>query len=803
MSTIDKLRQTSLDELRVRGSQALAVYSERLGWSRSTRLISDRELLDLLRTSNKQFGSTRDLLSHFRERRSPGYFPVFDDRTGTVEEFNRRWPGSAQKLIERADKIGEGCFSLLGFSELNFGKPIDWLFEPVAGKRVPLVHWSRFNNLDDQLSGDKKIVWELNRHQHFATLGQAYWLTGDVKYATIFVDQINGWIDQNPPKLGINWSSSLEVAFRSLSWLWALYFFKEAEALDDATFARITKFLYLNALHLETFLSTYYSPNTHLTGEALGLFFIGSIFPEFKDAKRWRDTGLEILTEQLDKQVQPDGIYFEQTSYYHRYTTDFYLHLKISLMLNGEPFPSKLDTKLQQLVDHLMYITRPDGTSPLFGDDDGGKLVKLEHRRANDFRATLSTAAAVFKRADYKFVAGGPAEETLWLLGSKAIRELDELRHSEPSKTSMGFETGGYYVMRDGWNLNSNYLLFDCGPHGVFNCGHAHADALSYVLSANGKSFLDDPGTFTYTTSKGMRDWFRSSAAHNTLTIDGQSWSNPAGPFSWQSISSCEKSKWLAKDRFDYVVGTVTGPSLVGLQHRRAILFLKNDYWIVCDRAVFSGTHEVKTWFHLDPGVEAQTSDANVVEVAEGHDFSLKMAIFAGKGSWNRETGWVSHCYGVKEDAPVLAYSTHVSETAELITFLVPQSSASVPAAINEIKAADGRAFEVDRDACHDVLLCSGGSAGNRRVETQRLVSNFSLAWVRFKNEDAVVPDEFVLIDGNLLQLDGRALVKSKKRIGYLAAKRVGDSFSIETDDRSQELSLPIEILESSNSSLR
>ena len=136
-------------------------------------------------------------------------------------------------------------------------------------------------------------------------------------------------MDQNPPKLGINWASSLEVAFRSISWLWALYFFKDSPALTSSLFLRALKFLYLHARHLETYLSTYFSPNTHLTGEALGLFYLGTLLPEFRAAARWRETGRRILLEQMARHVQPDGVYFEQSSYYHRYTTDFYTHFLI------------------------------------------------------------------------------------------------------------------------------------------------------------------------------------------------------------------------------------------------------------------------------------------------------------------------------------------------------------------------------------------------------------------------------------------------------------------------------------------
>src|SRR4029453_6203325 len=137
-------------------------------------------------------------------------------------------------------------------------------------------------------------------------------------------NHLASWMDQNPPKMGTHWASSLEIAFRSISWLWSFYFFTESRSLSLDLFARALAFLYLNARHLETYLSTYFSPNTHLTGEALGLFYLGTLLPEFTDSDRGRRPGLRILAEQLSRHVKPDGSYFEQSSYYHRYTTDFY-----------------------------------------------------------------------------------------------------------------------------------------------------------------------------------------------------------------------------------------------------------------------------------------------------------------------------------------------------------------------------------------------------------------------------------------------------------------------------------------------
>src|SRR5262249_13564816 len=159
----------------------------------------------------------------------------------------------------------------------------------------------------------------------------------------------------------------------------------------------------------------YFSPNTHLTGEALGLFYLGMALPEMVRARGWRELGLRILVEQARKQAREDGVYFEQSSYYHRYATDFYTHLFAITRGNAIALDPETETTLWQnleaMLDHLMWITRPDGTSPLFGDDDGGRLIKLAARAANDFRDTLAAGSALLSRGDWKYVAGpAPAE---------------------------------------------------------------------------------------------------------------------------------------------------------------------------------------------------------------------------------------------------------------------------------------------------------------------------------------------------------------------------------------------------------
>ena len=804
---LQKLRRASFNELRVRGSQAVAMFAERAGWARGAKLPSDEQLLRLL--DSRQFAggtpeSTAVLLDHFRSRSAESFFAAFENPTETLAAFRQHWPEAEKQILQRAARILEDSFQLLGYRDLKFGSPIDWHLEPLAGKRSPLVHWSRLNYLDPQVTGDKKIIWELNRHQYFVTLGQAYWLSGDERYAETFAAHVNQWMEQNPPKLGVNWASSLEVAFRSISWLWALHFFKNSAALTPPLLVRMLKFLYLHARHLETYLSTYFSPNTHLTGEALGLFYLGSLLPEFKEAKRWRHTGLQILLAQLEKHVQPDGVYFEQSSYYHRYTTDFYLHLSILLRRQGQAPPAKLNEKLQLLLDHLMYITRPDGTSPLFGDDDGGRLLPLDYYDGNDFRSTLSTGAAVFERPDYKFVANEIREETLWLLGAEGVAKLIKLKAKEPDRKSVAFANGGYYVMRDGWTPESNFLLFDCGPHGANNCGHAHADALAIDLSARGHTVLVDPGTCTYTGSKELRDWFRSSFAHNTLTIDDGSSSVPAEAFSWSSVARSDCVSWISQDRFDYVAGAHDGFGRLDdpAVHTRRILFVKDNYWVLRDSVESQGAHDLRLSFHFDSHVARLHSKENTVRVISEKSNSaiLQLATFAAGGQWTEEPGWVSHCYGERVAAPVLAFSLSTHDSRELVTFLLPEAvSASERPSARQIEALGGQAFSIEFNGRRDVLLWREAEMEATRnwVETVQFASDFELIWARFERDNQRRIEELILIDGHTFEFEGREVLRSRKKIDYLVVRRAGDQFRVETEEGVLELALPVMDLES------
>src|SRR5262249_40397120 len=138
----------------------------------------------------------------------------------------------ADRIRAADDILVNGRFDVLGYRRLSFGQPVDWHFDPVWNRRAPLVHWSRIDALDASIVGDSKVVWELNRHQWLVTLAQAWALTREERYGDACIAAIDSWLEANPPGTGINWASSLEVAFRLISWCWTLVLLRDLPSLS-------------------------------------------------------------------------------------------------------------------------------------------------------------------------------------------------------------------------------------------------------------------------------------------------------------------------------------------------------------------------------------------------------------------------------------------------------------------------------------------------------------------------------------------------------------------------------------------
>jgi hypothetical protein len=639
-----------------------------------------------------------------------------------------------------------------------------------------LIHWSRVPYLDAAQVGDHKVIWELNRHQYFVVLGQAYWLSGDEQHARTFVAHLTDWMDANPPSIGINWASSLEVAFRAISWLWAFQYFRESPALTPEIFRRMVAFLYQHGRHIERYLSTYFSPNTHLTGEALGLFYLGLLLPELRRAGHWRAVGQEILEREITRQVLDDGVYFEQATYYQRYTADFYLHFLILADANNLPIQRTTRRRIEALLDHLMFIQRPDGRSPLIGDDDGGRLVTLADTEPNDFRGTLATAAAVLERPEYCFVAGSPGPEVTWLLGIAGVERFARLPKSIPDQTSRAFLDGGYFIMRDGWGEQADYMILDCGIHGSDTGGHAHADALSFELAAQGQATLIDPGTYTYTSEPRWREYFRSSAAHNSVTVDGMSSSVSTGPFRWGAVAQATVHAWKTHPQFDFFEGSHDGFQRIdqAARHTRSVLFVKGMGWIMRDRVNSAGSHAVGVHFRCAPGLQGvRTTDSTLL--IEGPGTGLLLAVFSKDGALVQSDGWVAPVYGKRVQAPAFTFLLPEGSGSDVITVLVSCRHDPQRYRVEELECRGGSALHVKGpEGHHDILIGDGEMMATPQIETDA-------AWASIRREPNGAPVEFFMLSGSTLSIDGAEVARESHSHEYVTGHWAEGQWRVET----------------------
>jgi|HubBroStandDraft_1064217.scaffolds.fasta_scaffold04321_3 hypothetical protein len=427
--------------------------------------------------------------------------------------------------LDEAERICQHRFDLLGYKDLDFGTPIDWHLDPVHQKRAPRKPWHQVPFLDFDRIGDHKIIWELNRHQHFVTLAQA-------GFRDEILAQWTHWQSQNPYPIGINWASTLEVAFRALSWLWVRH------SIGDFH-PDLIPALHLHGWYIERFLSTYFSPNTHLLGEGVALFAIGTMCPQIANAPRWQARGWKIVLRQAETQVRPDGFHFEQSVYYHIYARDFFAFARSLAATNGIAIPPSFDRTIEKMNEALAALSQT-GRPPNFGDDDGGRVI------------------------------GSPPR---------------------PLAPSPPHPVGGIHIMTD----QHSQLFIDAGPQGALTAGHSHADALSIQLITKSRPVLIDPGTFCYVCPE--RDQFRGTAAHNTLQIDGRDQAKPNGPFAWTNLPETTVDLWHTSETFVLFAGHHNGYHPV--THHRWVFGLKNKFWLVRDFVTGVGQHHLDIHWHF------------------------------------------------------------------------------------------------------------------------------------------------------------------------------------------------------------
>lgn len=599
-----------------------------------------------------------------------------------AELVRRHLPEEAADVVREAEEICRHRFRLLGYDNLDYGAEIDWHLDRVHGKRAPLDPCFKIPFLEFAVVGDHKVTWELNRHQHLVTLAKAWLLTKDEQYIRELIAQWRSWMKANPYPLGINWASTLEVAFRSLSWMWVDHLLAEnagrgRPALHREEFRReLLPALAFHGRYIERYLSTYFSPNTHLLGEAVAMFFLGTLYPQMPRAAHWKNAGWQIVLHEAGRQVRPDGVYFEQSLYYHVYALDFFLHARILAAANDVLIPAAYDGVLLRMLNVVEALAQA-GPAEGFGDDDGGRLFNPRRNRTEHMTDPLAIGALACNRDHLS--AARITEESIWLFGERAVAELAE--KNKPALQSAAFPDGGLYVLADAepW---AQAMAIDAGPQGVGRCGHGHADALSVRLTMKGARWLVDSGTGVYISSDPAdRNAFRGTSAHNTMLVDGVDQAVPGDPFSWTDIPATRTDCWETGKTFTYFAGSHNGYLRLAdpVTHRRCVLRVNGALWLVRDIALGSAEHDLELRWHFADDLllhEACASELIASRQGATGDQSELRLIVPEQTAWKTEItrALISPAYGRLQPAPVARCEARVKLPAEIATVLVAQS---------------------------------------------------------------------------------------------------------------------------------
>jgi hypothetical protein len=551
----------------------------------------------------------------------------------------------ADALLQLADNVLAGSIPIFG-QEIAYGTEIAWQRDPLRGIDPPRKYLRFVPYLDPNAVGDHKWIWELNRHQHLALLAQAFVISDNNIYADEVLRQLQHWWSDNLFQRGINWTSALEVGFRALSWTWIWHLLGDRM---PAEFRRqFLAELYRHGLHLQYNLSSYFSPNTHLLGEAVALHAIGRLFPEFPRAAQWRTMGRDIVRAQMRAQVRPDGSHFEQSTYYHVYALDMFLLHAVLEEITGE-----YRDGLARMTDFLASVVNANGDLPFLGDDDGGRLFHPFGERARFACGTLATASLMLDRTMFPATELDIAEVALWWLGPEKCHmpTLSPIVGDRvgTNRRSRAFTDSGLVVFRRG----EVSALFDAGPFGPWGAGHSHADTLSLVVSRGGDEVLIDPGTYTYMDAE-WRDAFRGTAAHNTVRIDGQDQAVSAGPFRWTDKPEVQLLDFSTTPDEDRAVAVCR---YRGFTHQRTVIFRKgNEFDILDELEGPPGEHLIEQFWHV--GAEVQQTTPDVWRIGQAAELMVE--------GGQCEQGWRSRVFGSKEAASVVVARRRTALPASL-----------------------------------------------------------------------------------------------------------------------------------------
>jgi hypothetical protein len=533
--------------------------------------------------------------------------------------------GHAHHDLEVAEAVCAGRFTHAGIT-VELGLAPDWLGAELPADDEWRIEWTKF-------------YYGLDLAHAFAT-------TGEPRFLRAWELLVSSWIERVP--IGLD---SPDVAARRVqNWIYAWDRFATAPGfggLAEGLAASLLHSLRDQALHIRDNLTPGPQRN-HRTLELYALLVAALAFPDRLDPDRaLLELALAELNRCLVEGTREDGVHRESSTHYHLLALRSFVGARENARRFGLELPRGYDDRLGRACEFAIHCHRPDGPISALSDADGGRYAEL-----------LELAGSLLDRPDLRWVASRGASG------------------EPPRRRGASFPEGGYFTQRSGWGegatafADERYLIFDCGPLG--DGGHGHYDLLSVEIAAGGRPLLVDPGRFTYAEGPpNLRRWFKGTAAHNTVCVDGLDQTpyrrgRPRG-----AVAEGRFLGRLTAPGLDVLRGEARSPRYEAV-HRRTILFVASEYWLIEDRLRGERPHRYDLRFHLS----SEANGATAVEAENGASAvrAPGLALVLDPAlEVHLEPGWVAPLYGVRLEAPVVSASLSGEAEACFVTLVVPR----------------------------------------------------------------------------------------------------------------------------------
>ncbi|MCC9016504.1 heparin-sulfate lyase HepC [Flavobacterium lipolyticum] len=582
------------------------------------------ENVNQLFTSGKYDEAARALLNYYRERRkikSP------DFNVGDETRFRGKDIGKANQL--KADNALLHQFQPhKGYGYFDYGTDINWDYWPVK---------------------DNEVRWQLHRVTWWQPMGMAYRSSGDEKYAKEWVSQFRDWEKKNV--LGRSKENDqfawrpLEVSERIQSLPGTFNLFVVSSNFTPAFLME-----FLNSFSKQTAYipKNYSKEGNHLLFEAQRILSAGAFFPELKAAEEWRKSGIEILNREIKLQVLPDGVQWELSPIYHAACIEIFLKAYNSAKMAGvaKEFPETYSKTIEKMMVATANISFPDYSTPMFGDswtfDKNGRIKQF-----------LNWSKMFPENGLLKYLGTAGAEGQLPNYGSHALSD------------------GGFYTFRNGWNDKSTVMIVKAGPPAEF---HAQPDNGTFELWVKGRNFTPDTGCYIYSGDAEvtkMRNWYRQTRVHSTLTLDNQN----------MIITKAKENKWSTSKNLDQL--TYTNPSYTDLNHQRTILFIDQKYFLILDKAIGKATGNLGVHFQLKEDskpVFNKTNNSVTTTYEDGNNLLIQ-SLNTDRVTLNEEDGKVSYQYAKEIARPAFVFEKPKTTAAaqSFITVVYPYDGTKAP----------------------------------------------------------------------------------------------------------------------------